>query len=159
VDDGIDASVCAQSGASALKPRPSAAQSLREPEDAPRPDLMAAVIGTVRVSNMLVQSVDVDVEGCSHPHLHLYYLGRLSSLSGCSFWCVTHDPIHPKRKVTFNAVVAVAPRYSLQGFRAGVMTATWRAMLNEHDVGRPLLPLPLLPTTTTTTTTTTIASS
>jgi hypothetical protein len=91
---------------------------------------------------MLVQSVsvDVDVGRCSHPHLHLNYLGRLSSLSRFLSWCVTHDP---KRKVAFDAVVTVAPRYSLQGFRAGVMAATWRAMPNEHDVGCPLLPLPL----------------
>ena len=38
--------------------------------------------------NSMVQSVDVG--GCSH--LHLYHLGRLSSLRRCSSWCVTHDP-------------------------------------------------------------------
>jgi hypothetical protein len=88
-DDGIGASVCARSGAPALIPGPSAVQHPQE--DAPRPDLIpvAAVMATVPVSNLLVQGVDVDVGGCSH--LHLYHLGRLSSLRCCSSWCVTHD--------------------------------------------------------------------
>jgi hypothetical protein len=69
---------------------------------------MAAVMGTVRVSSFLVKGVDVDVDvgGCSHPHL--CHLGRLSSLCCCLSWCVTHDP--KRKKVAFGAVVAVVPR-------------------------------------------------
>jgi hypothetical protein len=66
---------------------------------------MAAVMGTVRVSNLLVQG-DVDVGGCLHPHL--YHLGRLSLLHRCLAWCVTHDP--NGKKVALDAVVAVLPR-------------------------------------------------
>jgi hypothetical protein len=44
MDDGMGVLVCAQSGASALIPRPSAVYPR---EDAPRPDLMAAVMRTV----------------------------------------------------------------------------------------------------------------
>jgi hypothetical protein len=47
-----------------------------------------------------------------------------------SSWCVTHDP--KRKKVAFDAIVAVVPRYSLSGFRAGV-AATWRAMPNDND--------------------------
>jgi hypothetical protein len=76
---------CARSGASALIPRRSAAYPR---EDVHRHDLIEAVMGTVRVSNLLVQGVDVG--WCPHPHL--YHLGRLSSLCRCSSCCVTHDP-------------------------------------------------------------------
>lgn len=102
-DDGIGASVCARLWASTLIPRPSVAYPR---EDAPRPELMVPVMGTGQLLNLLVQGVDV--AGRSHPHL--YHLGRLSFMRCCSSWCVTHDP---KRKVVFDAVVAVVLRYSL----------------------------------------------
>lgn len=66
-DYGIDASVYARSGASMLKPRPRVAYTR---EDVPRPDLMATVIGAVRVSNLLVQGVDVNVGGYLHPPMY-----------------------------------------------------------------------------------------
>jgi hypothetical protein len=65
---------------------------------------MAAVMGTVRVSNLLVQG-DVDVGGCLHPpcttwdDCHRCTVVRLG---------VTHDP--KRKKVALDAVVAVVPR-------------------------------------------------
>jgi hypothetical protein len=73
VDDGIDASIYARSGAPPLIPRPSATYPR---EDVVRSDMMAAVMGMMRVSNLLVWGVDVG----RRSHLYLYHFGRLPSL-------------------------------------------------------------------------------
>jgi len=95
---------------------------------------MAAVIGTVeRVSNLLVQGVHVGVGGCSHPHPHLYHL----TWDDCRRCAVvvrlgaTHDP--KRKKVAFDPVVTVVPHCLLEGFRGGVVAATWRAMPKDDD--------------------------
>jgi len=67
----------------------------------------------------------------------------------------THDP--KRKKVAFDPVVTVVPHCLLEGFRGGVVAATWRAMPKDDDDGRPLLQLPLpspSPKTTTSPTTT-----
>ncbi|KAF8494337.1 hypothetical protein F5888DRAFT_1716908 [Russula emetica] len=94
---------------------------------------------------------------CSHPHPHLYHL----TWDDCRRCAVvvrlgaTHDP--KRKKVAFDPVVTVVPHYLLEGFRGGVVAATWRAMPNDDDDddGRLLLqlPLPLPPPPPTTTTT------
>ena len=75
--------------------------------------------------------------------------GRLSSLRCCSSRCVTHDP--KRKRIAFDVLCRVTC------FQAGEVAGTWRAIPNDHDVGRLLLQLPAPAPTTTTTTTTTLS--
>ena len=58
----------------------------------------------------------------------------------CGVVRLGHSP--KRKKVAFDAVVAIEPHYSLQVFRAGMVRATCRAIRNDHDNSRRL---PLLP--------------
>lgn len=94
-------------------------------------------MGMVRVSNLLVQ--DVDVRGCSHPHRTSWD----GIVIAAPLFVLVCDAYDPKRKVAFGAVAVVRHEKPLQYFSSTGTQGLGLSIIMVAEVGRLFYNFPL----------------